>query len=622
MKRKRHASNSGSPKHDPINWNDLAEDALRTICSFCDMNDILSLRCSCSLFRSSAKLALRGQCETLSFSSLVGNVLNRSSLHRTDYNNNKISYWLKRDKQEECMNTLLTGVLESRGSSSSKVQFHRMDFCNMKDISSISLTPQHLSALVSLDFSFCSRLHPSVLMNIIVPTTTTSKNGHSLPALPPPPLEELYLNGCRKIMGVHVQSLVHHFTEIKVLHLAGCSQTIGDDCVESICTSLRKLESLDLMGLSRVTDRSSILLFTKLKHLQYLNVDNCERLRWDFLRPFLQTFERWMEDASAEDILGFCRAARNGDTSSVRNQEPFASMDWNLLSFRLKFANVSFGPGTRGGLPPYGLSTLAISSLGCLREVNVSGSRIIDNDIKHLVISCRDSLKSLDISCCDNIRDQSLHHISEHGENIVYLDISACINITDSGMKVLHLCQRLTSLKASSLIYITDNSVSFLRRLKRLVLLDLSNCSKVGRQCVERVICKLPLLVEVDVRNISSSRRGITSEQQKKHLSIFNGKRCTAGDNTSLHLSHCCSALSDSQRTTSQQGARPQRMYHCRQCELLPKYNRGMCYICASHCHKSHAGVYQGAVTFFYCDCAFGFHQEDCVMLPPQDRMK
>ena len=604
--------------HPPADWKTLAEDALIAICSFCDLIDILSLRCSCSVFRSSSQHELK-QRGTLSFSSLVGNFPHEPTQTQTqtqgriDYNDNTISYWLKKDKQDECANRILTEVLDLEGGSRN-FRCHRIDFCNMRNISSLALAPQHLNTLVTLDLSFCSRLEPNMLMNVITDRTTTSATSSTYTP-PAPPLEELYLNGCRKIKGVHVSRLVRFFTEIKVLHLSGCSQTVDDACVEHIC-SLRNLQSLDLMGFNRITDRCSIAIFTKLNHLQLLNVDNCERLRWNFLLPFLQGLESWLDDASADEIISVCSTASNGDASKVRSSILASdSMDhWDLFSFRLQVANVSFGPSTRGGLLPYGLSALAITSLGCLREVNVSGARIVDDDVKVLVISCKDSLKSLEMRCCDNIGDASLHHISQFGENLVNLDISACINITDAGMTGLYLCRRLSSLKASSLMHVTDRSISSLGSLKRLVVLDLHNCSKVTKRSIERLLRELPLLVEVDARNISPSRNTIHADD-KRSLSIFNGKRCNTGDAGSMNLFHRCSVRQCSQRTTVQQGARPRRMYHCRQCALLPKFNRGMCKACAVHCHKAHTGVYVGAVTIFYCDCAFGFQPKDCGLL-------
>jgi hypothetical protein len=69
----------------------------------------------------------------------------------------------------------------------------------------------------------------------------------------------------------------------------------------------------------------------------------------------------------------------------------------------------------------------------------------------------------------------------------------------------------------------------------------------------------------------------------------------------------CCSVIESSQRTSVQQGVIARRMYHCTQCNLLPRYNRGTCLACSERCHQGHAGVYLGAITYFYCDCAFGF---------------
>jgi hypothetical protein len=74
-----------------------------------------------------------------------------------------------------------------------------------------------------------------------------------------------------------------------------------------------------------------------------------------------------------------------------------------------------------------------------------------------------------------------------------------------------------------------------------------------------------------------------------------------------------CAARQHSQRLKASQGVSPQQMWHCADCELVPRRNRGMCFACASSCHRGHE-IYLGSLTRFYCDCAYGFSSSGAIM--------
>ena len=698
---------------DYVNWKTLARDALITICSFCDLNDILAVRRTCSCFRSSARDEAK-QRTSLSFSELAGvfkdhrvqseselanntkddkdedkhkNVkdedqecqdtntnTSQSTRHGSarafvDYYDNRISQRLKKDKQEECVSTILDEVLQefctSTGTSTSS-RYQHLDFCNLRDLVAprLRLRPRHLEKLVTLDLSFCSRLEPYVLLDIVpttshpISTSNSNSNSNSLSnsaittstismhtsthTRVPPPLRQLYLAGCRKFKGDHVTRLTEYFTEIQVLHLSGCSQAMNDKSIIQICNHLHhNLESFDLSGFNRITDASSIAIFRTCKKLRYLNVNHCERLHWDFLAPFRQGLEEWWtevilagagagagaaadEDQGRASLFDVCSLARSGDVHSLRVAQSFSSfghlMDWDMISFQMEIADISFGASTRGGLQKYGLAALAMASFGRLREVNVSGSQIVNADVHVLSVVCQDSLKSLDVRCCDHIGDDSLRSISQYAKNLVNLDLSACINMTDVGVAELQHCERLTCLKMASLTSITNISISSFGSLSNLLVLDVHNCRFVTKEAIKELLGQLPLLVDVDARNIAHDhwKCAITGED-KKGLAIFNGKKCRHAGLQRGESSQCCSVTESSRRVTIQQGARPRRMYHCTECDLVPKFNQGMCGGCAIHCHKDHfSSVYMGAVTYYFCDCAFDFvpeGREGCKLL-------
>ena len=334
------------------------------------------------------------------------------------------------------------------------------------------------------------------------------------------------------------------------------------------------------------------------------------------LRPYCRWLKLWLEGrptagggAPEDEVARVCSLVGN---CTDMKETLFVGINtaedgFDIFDFNLEVANISFGPSVRGGLPTYALCTLALVSFGRLREVNVSGStHVIDKDIEILLQSCGGCLKSLEIRCCDRLGDSCLYSISNHGSCIVFLDISACFKITDGGLKQLQRCATLTSLRASSLLSITDAAVACLSRLKKMVLLDLNNCPNLTPNVMKKLLHECPLLVELDARNISANRTTSISIQDRSGLSIFNGKRCNS--RRKFNLFECCSVRESSQRNNLL--GKPRRIYHCTQCKLLPRFNRGICNSCAMNCHRDHAGVYIGAVTYFYCDCAFDFQAQ------------
>ena len=163
--------------------------------------------------------------------------------------------------------------------------------------------------------------------------------------------------------------------------------------------------------------------------------------------------------------------------------------------------------------------------------------------------------------------------------------------------------------------------------LMNLLVLDLHNCNNVSNNSVVQVVHSCTKLIELDARDIQGGRSAKLSFTEKQRLTILNGKRIHTNTKESLlcydtntygntssnyHKTLVCSARRLSQRLQRNLGARPQRMYHCIECKMIPSIGRGICSVCARTCHKGHEGVYFGSVTVFYCDCFFGITSVNC----------
>lgn len=630
--------------HPPL-WDHgfIDEDAILVVCAYCDLNDLLALRKTCSYFRRCAKDQIRIR-NILHLSSLVsphidevgagkafprtrGSSGEKENRNVVDHDGSKLSTWMRKDKQEVCVGALLKELaVESHSDRSAsisieckKFKYHlrHLDLSNLRLLTTLPIFHEDLiRSLLVLDLSNCARLDPEWLINLSSP-----HNGEELP-IPSssPPLKELYLTGCRRVNEKSLKSISNYFVNLQTLHLGLASQSIGDSSLSTICFKLKKLQSLELTGLNKITNRGSLQIFCQLRKLKYLNVNGCEKMNWNFLSLQCNILREWLgsDDRTQEDVSDLLNLARNGQLDSVKEilSIPVLSMDVDIFSLKLEVARLSFGPNIRGGIPRFCLSLLAISSMGMLREVDVSGSTYVSNDdIQNLAYTCRDSLKSLEVRCCRSIGDPSLQAIAKFAKLVVFLDISACFSVTDTGLKSLGQgCLELITIKMSSL-GATNEGINSFRHLKKLLVLDVNNCPHITELSINLLLLNCTQLLELDVRNTGVKCANLRNEERHQ-LVIFNGKRYSLKQRHDFY--RCCTARNTSQRLNANQGSvQLRRMYHCVDCNLVPCVDRGMCHACAVNCHEGHYGVYFSCITTFYCDCAFGFQQRSCYEIFP-----
>ena len=559
----------------------LAVDTIDIIFSFLDVVELFCLRYTSTLFRDVCSSHLSKKKEII-FSQLVGRVKSRDDATKyVDYDDNPVPYIIPKNKQNYIVNTILETIEKSRRDLSSFCALEKIECNNLMQLERIHLSEYICRNLKVVDFTNCKSLMTGSLSLL--------EHSDSM-------IEELYLDGCKRISAEEIARLTKFLHRLRVLHLGGCSQLLNDTTVETICRNLPHLESIDLMGLNKITDRSVQAIFSHLKNLKYVNIDYCERIRLGYLSQQFILMEALFETGTAEEIVA---RINNGDNV---NSLGFLQNDEIISCKGLQVANLSFGSSLRGGCPAYSLAYLSLSTFGQLKEVNVSSSsKIVDDDIKILFLTCGNALVSLEMRCCDHITDESLSYIGKYGHTLTILDTSACFKISNHGIENLSKCSTLTSLKVSSNSSITDIGAISLGNLKNLLVLDLKNCVNITSYAIGIVIQNCKHLVELDVRNTGFKASEFSNIQMKQRINFFNGKRCCRP------IRSKCSFKETSMRHAAKDGIRTRRMYHCTQCNLLPKYGRGICLSCVEKCHSNHEGIFLGSISYFYCDCAFLF---------------
>ncbi|CAB9499851.1 LRR [Seminavis robusta] len=548
-----------------------------------------------------------------------------------------------RKDQESCIRQLMDVIL-SQADLKGRTKLQRIEFSGMRHVvgnqgdwlKQIFQGPQLSHTLISIDFSGCALLDPTMLQRALMPPpmhssadTSVNKSSDQVSAI-----RHLTFQGCYRIDEAIVLAIARspRFRNLQTLGLGGCSQSISDQCVSTIIKNLRQLRYLDLSGLKRITEQATTWLLLAATTLESLELAGCELLRFNLLARWTRSAFGGMNDPTQiSPNLWTEQCFPEGYPEEAKPALP-------------QLARINFnGIGTpRRGLVVGALPYFACRSMGALREVYLSGcEHIRDWEVQVLAVVCANSLTCLEMrACC--IGDDAVKAVGRYCTNLADVDFSACFQISDHG--ILALCQHqgtwenvypgsgqntlqrtakkgnapctIRSLKIAALPQLTKYSIVAIGALDSLIVLDVNNCPKISSDVLAETVKWLPSLVEVDAKGIgkwSSSVAALYSYEtdEPRHLRFVNGrpfskKSKTSHGRTDQECSFdCCIVKQHSKRFSQGQGVPLQAMYHCIDCKLIPALNRGICHACLVHCHRDHK-TFVGSYTRFYCDCPFG----------------
>lgn len=564
----------------------LSQDIIVQCFHYLGLIDLLTCRHTSSIFRECAKVSIhtRNQLFFCELSSIFRMQRNGVS-YFVDQDENQVYLRLKKTKAEVCINTILTEIILSKYPEN--VQVLDLSYLSFSHLPALS----NLCSLVQLNLTGCHTLHP----NALIEAFTKQKNL---------PLRSLNLTGCRRINGETISCIAKHCPYIEILWLGGCSQSFDDATLISVCYSLQYLTSLNISGFDRITDTAMITVFTKLKRLKLLDISSCKQIRWNFLKPSGQHIEEWISSHDDDEILSLFQLFRSRKLNEARQM---LNMDFPVLvdpfSLQLQVAGIAFGSNLSKGLPRNMATIIALSSMGALSDIVISGSSCVTNDdIINLAKICGDNLLHLEMACCHLIGDSSLEVLVVECNRLKYLDCSFCPNITNKGVTAVGGIQSLCYLKCQRLYNVTDEGILSFCNLKRLLFLNVDHCQKVTVDAILRVCTNLPNLVELSMKDIVSNSK-LASSDVKDRLAYYNGRQTKVD----CRESYCCAFRRTSTRNNANQGVRPRRSYECEQCSLTATFNRFICMSCAERCHDGHDGLVMSSTSsYFYCDCSFG----------------
>ena len=565
----------------------------------------------------------------------------RSMLPRAEHLN--LSYLLRiapnrnppSQEQTEAISKLTTllPTRESRGTKTSNLGYLECSGLRLFSGFSNRLEPQIFRNIVELNFSGCVQMTESSLVDIVQACT------HSI----------LHLNiqQCVKVGPMGLRAIVRALK----------GQTPGEGGGEPTIEEPPKLQSLLIGGCSnriRYPEiRETLGALPNLKHFDMSGMTHFREKAIfghdlvSLLPPGLVSLQ--LAGCSEVELGGpLVVRVSDGHDLNVHNQINTEHEDLMRLleeSERpppLKLLNLNTTGPSRLGVRPGALAFFSLG--GFLREVCINGaSRVGDWEIVQLARNCGRTLKVFSCRAC-GIGQEAMRALARYCNKLAELDVSACGNVDDEALltfcwnqselmsiqpdadgsstvrlpkrRVIRRPPTLKTLKISNTSVKDSVSILELAHIKSLQVLHALGLSEIQTACFYQLVQSLPNLLEIDargsIRDVLSLRTWLQKNEDgrlPKSLRFVDGK--LLDQKNQCNKASCCSAALHGQRLQPKATIPLQAMMHCRTCDLVPQFNRGVCTNCASRCHEGH-DIYLGSWTLFYCDCSFGIPDNNC----------
>ncbi|KAK1319419.1 hypothetical protein QJS10_CPB04g00884 [Acorus calamus] len=288
-------------------------------------------------------------------------------------------------------------------------------------------------------------------------------------------LERLSLKWCLKISDLGVDLLSKKCCDLKLLDISYLK--VYNESMRSIA-SLRKLESLSIVGCSFIDDEGLAFLNCGSPSLQSIDTSRCDNVTSLGLLWVIKG-----HDSLVHINVGHCFPELG--MPFLSKLEDLKS----LKSIRLDGFKVSE-------------SILRMIGLGCkaLAEIGLSKCEgVTDEGIVKLVSSCVE-LRTIDLTCCHLVTDISLFAIADSCKKLACLRLESCGLITENGLLRLgSCCSSLEELDLTDCSNMNDSALKCLSRCLELLVLKLGLCSSISDEGLIHIASSCKKLQELDV---------------------------------------------------------------------------------------------------------------------------
>lgn len=294
-------------------------------------------------------------------------------------------------------------------------------------------------------------------------------------------VESLKLYRCFDITNSSCESISKN-TNLKELIISRCPQ-ITDEGIKHLKNL--SLHVLGLYGLKEITDES-ISELNQMETLYSLNLHGCSKITDQALIELSKVNKLKRLDVSwCVGISGSCFEFLNENLEHIDLRWNYRVVDSSLqfLGKIQTLKHLNFEGCEQISLD--GIS--ALSSLHNLEFLNLGDLRHITNEciIEISKSNYAKVLKTLILRYCELITDDCLSCFEDSLTSITYLSLQACLQITDESLKHVSKLSTLETLNLTANYY-TDKGIYHLLELKKLKVLNVSQCPRITDRSLER----------------------------------------------------------------------------------------------------------------------------------------
>ncbi|XP_013177189.1 PREDICTED: uncharacterized F-box/LRR-repeat protein C02F5.7-like [Papilio xuthus] len=307
---------------------------------------------------------------------------------------------------------------------------------------------------------------------------------------------------------------------IKSLTFKNC-----DMCEKVFVNILQKCPNLESLNIESCKDlfMSGRLLEGKTDGLLVNNLENLKSLSLSgnqYLTDAL--FSRFVKAAPALEHLNLSGCSLQFHLGLVKKFYPSGT-------------NIFENP-SESVLTFYFVLQFILSHAQSIKTLQFSSTLIDGAALKSLSEAVNLELNTLEVHSCDQLTNTGILALTTHQVTLKELDIGLCTRVTDQSL--VHICNNLINLENLNIQRcraVTDLGISELHKLKKLKILNISQCELITKEGLRKGICaeENTVLEDLDIHSLNLDQTGVIMLSEK------------LPNLRSLDLSYCFNAVTD-----------------------------------------------------------------------------
>ena len=294
-----------------------------------------------------------------------------------------------------------------------------------------------------------------------------------------------------------------------------------------------------------ICEKVFVFMLQKCTNLETLNIQNCKEL---FMSGrLLEGKTEGLLTDNLENLKSLSLSGNQYLTDALYNRFVSAApaleeLDLSAcsLQFHLGLVKKFYPPSTDIFLNPsesvltfYFILQLIVSRARNIKHLHFSRT-LIDGAALKTLSEVKDlQLQTLQLHSCDQLTNTGILSLTNHQSTLRVLDIGLCSRVTDQSL--VHICNNLVNLENLNIQRcrsVTDSGITELHKLKKLKVLNISQCELISKDGLEQGICngQNEILEELDINSLNLDQTGVMMLSERlPNLRVLDLSNCFNG---------------------------------------------------------------------------------------------